>query len=74
MTNEKLKQFYETDFMHHEDLNGDVKKVSDQMPYFRNKPIWIDVNMKPKYVNKAEEKILKENKWPVGMRAYLKEA
>ena len=44
------------------------------MPYFRNKPIWIDTSNKPRFVNKAEEKILKENNWPVGLRTHIKEA
>ena len=27
--------------------------------------------MKPRFVNRAEERILKENVWPEGMRKYL---
>ena len=42
VTNEMIEAFYAIDFRHHEDLDGDVAKVSDNAPFFRNKPLFID--------------------------------
>ena len=70
ISNDMLESFYATDFRHHEDLDGDVAKVSDRAPFFRGKPIWVDLHMKPRFVNRAEERILKENVWPEGLRKY----
>ena len=42
VTNEHLLDFYQTEFMHHEDLTGEVAKVSDEPSFFRDKPIFID--------------------------------
>ena len=71
VTNEHLLDFYQTEFMHHEDLTGEVAKVSDEPSFFRDKPIFIDETIqygnKPRYVNRAEEKVLKETVWPEGM-------
>jgi hypothetical protein len=56
--------------MHHEDLDGDVAKVSDKPPFFRNKPMFRDPKLE-KFVNRAEEKIFKNNEFGDGMKKYI---
>lgn len=34
--------FYQTEFKWHDDQHGEIGKVSDQLPFFRSKPIFID--------------------------------
>jgi hypothetical protein len=61
--------FYQEEFMHHEDLDGDVARVSDKPPLFRGKPMWRDPRQE-KFVNRAEERILKGTEWPDGMKKF----
>ena len=74
ITNEFLLDFYQTEFKWHEDQKGEIGKVSDELPFFRSKPIFIDEQIqygkKPRYANKAEEKILKDNNWSQGFVKY----
>ena len=69
ITNEQLQDFYSREFMHHTDPEGYVDQVSDKPPFFRGKKMWADPRQE-KFVNKAEEKILKSNKWPAGMKKW----
>lgn len=69
VTNSQLLEFYREEFMHHEDLDGSVAQVSDQAPYFRGKPMFRDPKQE-KFVSSAEERILKNNVWPDGMKKY----
>jgi hypothetical protein len=69
VTNGQLLEFYREEFMHHEDLDGDVAQVSDEPPFFRSKKTFFDP-MQEKFVNTAEEKIFKNNVWPDGMKKY----
>ena len=63
ITNEELADFYKAEFMHHEDLNGDVQNVAKNAPFFDNKIMFADPRQE-KFVNRAEERILKDNIWP----------
>jgi hypothetical protein len=42
VTNSQLLEFYREEFMHHEDLDGDVAQVSDKPPFFRDKKTFFD--------------------------------
>lgn len=42
ISNEFLNYFYSTEFKWHDDQNGEIGRVSDQLPFFRSKPIFID--------------------------------
>lgn len=74
INNEQLNDFYDTEFKWHEDLDGEVGRVSDVLPFFRDMPIWIDNEVqygnKRRYINRAEHRILTENKWIQGMMQY----
>ena len=59
VTNEMLVDFYSTEFAHYDDV-GEVGRVSDNPPFFRNKPMFAD-NSTPRYVSKTEERIYTEN-------------
>ena len=55
--------------MHHQDLDGDVAKVSDKAPFFRGKPMFIDPRQE-RFVSAAEQRILNNKKWPDGMKKF----
>ena len=66
VTNTQLIEFYREEFKHHEDMDGDVARVSDNPPFFRNKPMFADPKQE-KFVSRAEERILKRNTFPAGL-------
>ena len=66
ITNTQLIEFYREEFKHHEDMDGDVARVSDNPPFFRNKTMFADPKQE-KFVSRAEERILKRNTFPAGL-------
>jgi hypothetical protein len=69
ISNTQLLEFYREEFFHHEDVGGCVAKVSDKPPFFRGKKMFCDPTQE-KFVNTAEEKILKGNVWPDGIKKF----
>jgi hypothetical protein len=55
--------------MHHEDLEGNVAKVSDRPQRFKGKVMFSDPRQE-KFVSPAEQRILKGTAWPDGMKKF----